>query len=419
MTKKETIRYLNNDDISTISYKNFAESSQDTYPTFSVCFFDDGNGSMFRHFSKALAFSIPISGAEATFVRLLKGQKVVDGQSNKDDFDVRNISEYYFDAFTIKLESIYYGIQFLTENHNDSLSIYRFNDSRTPLPFFLSYLDPGRICYTRNNDQKQNSSRIEDNVSFFYYKYRRVYLQRAIYNKDIGLYMLDQYLKMKIYIHHPGQLLRVFDSPVFESKIMDLDTERRLLSFKISQVSILRKRPDSNIPCNPDLYDDDLQQRIQVAEDVGCIPVYWKKIMQGSLTLKTCKTQEEMEKIWSRLQNLNEIQLSYDPPCNQMKLAVTVVGQPTTHKRIPLFEYSFKYMEKTYEEIVNEREFGINSLWSSVGGFVGIFVGTSLSQLPTLIAAACSWIQKILKTNMAKKDGKIRIPRNQRIIKLK
>ena len=418
MTKKETMRYMNNDDTSTIRYKNFAESYQDMYPTFSVCFFDKGRGNMYRHLSGALAFSIPISGAEETFVRLLKGQKVVYRQSDEKDFDVRNISESYIDAFTIKLQSIYYGIQFLTENPSDSLSIYSLNDSTTPFPFYVSYLDPARICYTRSNDQMPNSSRIEDNLSFHFY-FKRPGFEEPYSFKEIGLKMLDQHLIMKIYIHHPGQLLRAFDSPVYESMIRELDTERRLLSFKISQVTILRKRPDSNIPCNPDLYDDDLQLRIQVAEDVGCIPVYWKKIMQDSLALKTCKTQAEMEKIWSRLQNMNEIQSSYHPPCNHMKMAVAAVPQRIVFKYFPKFEFSFKYMEKTYQEIVNEREFGINSLWSSIGGFIGIFVGTSLSQLPTLIAAAFSWIKNFLKMNMTKKDGKIRIPRNKRIINLK
>ena len=42
-------------------------------------------------------------------------------------------------------------------------------------------------------------------------------------------------------------------------------------------------------------------------------------------------------------------------------------------------------MDKSYQEIINEKEFVFESLWSSVGGFIGIFVGASVAQLPTII----------------------------------
>ena len=54
-------------------------------------------------------------------------------------------------------------------------------------------------------------------------------------------------------------------------------------------------------------------------------------------------------------------------------------------------------MERNYEEIINERDFGFESLWSTVGGFVGIFVGTSLSQVPNFIACVFNMIQNLMK----------------------
>ena len=56
-----------------------------------------------------------------------------------------------------------------------------------------------------------------------------------------------------------------------------------------------------------------------------------------------------------------------------------------------------KYEEKNYQEIINEREFGFESLWSTVGGFVGIFVGTSLSKVPRHLATAWKYIRTIGK----------------------
>ena len=53
-----------------------------------------------------------------------------------------------------------------------------------------------------------------------------------------------------------------------------------------------------------------------------------------------------------------------------------------------------EYSKQTFQEITNNRAFGFESFWSSVGGFVGIFLGYSLMQLPELayrgIANICS-----------------------------
>ena len=45
----------------------------------------------------------------------------------------------------------------------------------------------------------------------------------------------------------------------------------------------------------------------------------------------------------------------------------------------------FVYMEDFYQEIINVRDFGFESFWSGIGGFVGIFLGYSLLQIPDLL----------------------------------
>ena len=43
------------------------------------------------------------------------------------------------------------------------------------------------------------------------------------------------------------------------------------------------------------------------------------------------------------------------------------------------------YLEEMYQEIVNHRDFDMEMLGSSVGGFVGMFLGYSLWQCPEMI----------------------------------
>ena len=70
------------------------------------------------------------------------------------------------------------------------------------------------------------------------------------------------------------------------------------------------------------------------------------------------------------------------------------------HKRQFLL-IRFKYTDRNDQEIVIVREFGLESLWSSIGGFVGIFVGTSLYQQPS--AMHWSWLYYCIKSNNTKK----------------
>ena len=42
------------------------------------------------------------------------------------------------------------------------------------------------------------------------------------------------------------------------------------------------------------------------------------------------------------------------------------------------------YRDRQYEEIRFSRGFGLEGYWSGIGGFVGIFIGFSMMQLPAL-----------------------------------
>ena len=81
-----------------------------------------------------------------------------------------------------------------------------------------------------------------------------------------------------------------------------------------------------------------------------------------------------------------------------MKLSFTF-AQQTSFAQSGFIVSTFKYMDKSYQEIVNEQDFEFESLWSAVGGFIGIFVGASLSQVPAMMADAWKLIQYLKRTN--------------------
>ena len=50
-----------------------------------------------------------------------------------------------------------------------------------------------------------------------------------------------------------------------------------------------------------------------------------------------------------------------------------------------------KYPKSTYHEILNRREITFDSFWSSTGGFVGMFLGYSVMQVPQIIFVVVKW----------------------------
>ena len=373
MTTKETLRYFRNEDMSAIRYRNFATSHKDTYPTFSICI----EGFIYSYFSDEILFTFP--NADLSYGEF---KSVLEGDSSKG-LDILNISEDFFDVYSTidAYRNLFYQITFDTEHASDKMWIDVLRHYNTSMPFYISYQDPRTICFSRKNDITKKIIRIEDTLILFKSKLDRFFDSN----------------KIKIYIHHPGQLLRAFNAPVFDSHLHALNWRETGITFRISQVSILRKRVDANTPCNAELFDDDLQVRIKVSEEVGCIPMYWKNIMSKNTELEICKTPEEMKLIFNKIKNLTRIFSEYNPPCSEMKSGVTYDTKFVANYANNYLQIMFKYGERSYQEIINEREFGLESLWSTAGGFVGIFVGTSLSKVPRLLATTWKYIRKIGK----------------------
>ena len=378
MTAKEILRYFRNDDMSTISYRNFASSSKDKYPTFSICFM----GNIHSYFNDEIPLATRLANFDfRDFNRLLRGDLgpyYKFGLEAEKRFDIRNVSEDLVGMFT-RIQAyrhLFSEFYFSADNKTNTILIDTLVDYNKSLPLYISHQDSETICFTRKDDAEKHIIRSFD----------ALYLPRNQIDK-----FSNSSVRFQILIHHPGQLLRKFDAPVVGSFLKSLDWKKSFMALRISQVSVLRKRSDSNTPCNPEVYDDDLRVRIRISEKVGCIPPYWKTIMNDDLKLESCKTPDDLKRIYKMTQNLGDIFSEYDPPCNVMKLNVAYNMRPwyTDSLRI-----AFMYEEKDYQEIINEREFGLESLWSTVGGFVGIFVGTSLSQVPTLLAKSWTSLQK-------------------------
>ena len=99
MTLRQTLRYLNNEDSSSMTYKRFNESPEDRYPTFSICLLSSPFFNL-RHLSnKEVLSKFAITANEYT--QLLKGNDIVSSRRGSH-VGFSNVSQIGFVDATVR-----------------------------------------------------------------------------------------------------------------------------------------------------------------------------------------------------------------------------------------------------------------------------------------------------------------------------
>ena len=108
---------------------------------------------------------------------------------------------------------------------------------------------------------------------------------------------------------------------------------------------------------------------------------------------------------------IGKARLQFDPPCDEMIIVTNKQLWKGSKIEVKYFEgnsYYITYENETslrldlefnnvnpvYQVIENGRSFSVESCWAGIGGFIGIFVGVSMRQIPELISDLFSFIKK-------------------------
>lgn len=294
--------------------------------------------------------------------------------------------------------------------------------SKIDFPFRLSYQDPTKICYT----PKLNDSfvSVHDYVTLDLGEMMKQLTKVNSRNSELPY--------LRIYIHKKGQLLRSMGKDVANYATPDLlnehcefitglytSTEERLqlcygskVSFLMSQVTLLKKRHNAVNTCNQDLENEDGQIMMSIVNKIGCFPSYWKNFRkENNLNVSVCKTSNDYKEIYKYVSSIELSRSLFVPPCEDMIVVTNIMKErgrrreekwldPKTQKMVSLLDLEFIQGNEMYQEIDNVRDFTLESCWSAIGGFVGIFVGYSLLQLPELFVKYCQWLNKKVLSNL-------------------
>ena len=192
------------------------------------------------------------------------------------------------------------------------------------------------------------------------------------------------------------------------------------LVFDISQVTLLRSRHDSKRPCNPMLKDEDraIMKTMMNDKNLECFPTYWKEFKPNQ-GYRECNKTLQYRYISTMTANftkfskmIEKAKLNFFPPCDEMIIVTNrqkekgremlradlngwkdhLVYEDEVNLRLDM---EFNHANPVYQIIKNGRSFTVESCWAGIGGFIGIFVGVSLRQIPELISEFLKIIRKI------------------------
>ena len=411
MTEELFQRYLDNRDASSFTYKTFNEKVQDTYPTYSICF--QGKDIYLPYATLIVQRFVDIS--PENYLQILQGDNVTvtqfNASLNRDTDIIYDIHDILYEdviRFSINFSQVLLGFQFYAKNPNQTI----YNDEtdigieRAKLtnenPFDVGHQSANSICFTRRNFDKSEQIRkldllklaIEDRGDF--HKDYLSFIKKRDRLKDYTEGAFTD-LQLKIFVHYPSQLFRSLSNPSFEAYLYGYTWEQKL-DFTISSVTVLRKRSNSLKKCNAELVDVDGMVRKKIIQHLGCVPIYWLTFFANS-NLEHCKTKSEMKKAHGLIGHPKTVLNEIDDPCLDMKAIVTYNKNTNLNDlfdKIKNHKITFTYKDDQYQEIENIRAFGIEALWSGIGGFVGIFLGYSTMQLPDLIRYVSLLLQKFV-----------------------
>ena len=400
----QILKYKENLDTPKISFKEFMESPEHRYPDLTFCF----SG----HPTPYIIYNENRFGKDGVYGPISKGQyhSLILGHSrtwntyrslNRSSIS-QNISEIDYDRATA-------GNHLKVKHFFPIYTTTFINGTQKYFPFFMqtSYQIPGKVCFTRTFKKLQNQS--------FLLSHEKI----SINSKDVSL---------SIFAHYPGQVMRTIFGrdrvlkSVFKIEGDDLKNNNtiKVITINLSQMQVVKGRPDGNSPCNPKPYMDDNNFWLNIYRRIDCLPPYWRKCNRdchnktnnvemfikgwqlGSYNLKKlhdCTTESDFKKMsdlihsegqTNHMRIKNEIVSSFLPPCNEMAVNVNVKEKEIEkvenvkpkknkgdEKRINM---KIIYMMQKYQEIKNEKELSFEMLWSSIGGFVGMFIGYSMLQ---------------------------------------
>ena len=344
MTYLQFNYYFNNDDVASISYRHFNEEEKDEYPTITLCLSDmKENGKIFNQTHAVFNTN---SVTPLLYEKFLKGNQRIKFEKLNFDFSTIQYNDVVLNIHDGYLQRSVSGTSFEMFKHHIEI-----------FPFSLNaafYRIPHIFCFEKNVSYQKNVRQYWDAIDLN------------------GTLLYDQGLTLSVYVHQKGKLMR---AAMQNSELISPHDYKHgfFRYYDINDIEVLRRRSDSNIPCDEELIDEDGLFLKKIMTDAKCVPTFWEPFFNNTTwttNFPKCKNSRQYRKIYlAFLSRLSKIGKDYVQPCTKMKVSVVTRDRNSQPGQLKLY---FLYNQDVYKEIVNTRAFTVETLLGQIGGFVGI-----------------------------------------------
>jgi hypothetical protein len=364
------IQYLLDKDVSDVNFRTFDSDKDYVYPTITLCFETT--------FLEEALFNEEKGINEYLYTQFLSGE-----------YWQENLLAVDYDNVTIKIEDYFLGIYISRFYSFESGFVeYLYNahniDVRSPREVGRS----GDLVWRSFAPRFYTSFRdvLEKCVSFDIPSDlgQHVYRFELLFNSSIfpgGIRPEDSLFGVKI--HYPNQFLSNNVKKYSWKKREDMNHYTML--FKLHNIIVINMRNKPKEPCNENWKNDDENKMRNIMNNVGCRPPHWKEL-NG---LPNCSNNEQMAKFYYL-----DLQDQF-PPCIRIQKVVygyeelDYIAQSWAKSSEISAERYFKvaveFDDSSFMEIKHVRAFDVQSLIGNSGGYLGLFTGYALWQIPHLI----------------------------------
>jgi len=429
-----TIQYVNDESTSIVDSKAFHATEDDIYPTMTVCLELDQKMKKWHEPGHRLPLYNEIldSNKRKDYLGFLLGNNT-NG--------INNLMDVNYDEATFDLNDY---VERVAIRSGDKI-LYEGGLKGSPSkskPFFVSYRHPLVKCFSIDiSNAVPDAAGKGTAISSFEIEFG---WENPIFNKKAELVM-------SYFLHYPNQLMR---STALERDHLGITYETFQKIFLVDNMEVIRKRNTRFRKCNENYKEEDDLIRQRLVEKVGCTPIHWpiekdykdrcksadEMIQLGTPLLesinpeffKTFKDEEPCNQIYAIAYTFKDLhpppfcsELTNSPKCkdpkekggpqgnthdNSSTKPEAHVGQdkitnedepecPMMCRLPPTKTISVGFKSFNYKEIKHIKAFTIESWVGNVGGYIGLFLGCAIWQVPDFIEFLFKKLRGIVNKN--------------------
>ena len=381
-------KYSLNDDISQVTFQEFHKKKDNIYPSLTIC----ASSIFYEENLKSYGEGINIS----TYTDFMNGQNW-DDRMIKVDYDnvTLNFSNYLLGVGMWTPDWRYVqGDKYFLYDHRKAV---KRNNKNTSWPteqmddwiphFYISYRGGAQKCLT---------------VDIPYMPLQKVWTFGIVFDGNVFPCGIRQsYYEFGVKVHYPGQFLDSVMQKYVWREINSNNSDYVTMRFKIQKLEVITHRKTNNYPCETNFKESDERKMISKLEEVGCKPPWWKEIKD----FPVCRSKEH-------IRMFSDFNLSnYVRPCQSIqKILYTYQDfglvedwtQEWLDEVYNMFEVMLEFQDGTYMEIQQIRAYSIQDLVGDIGGYLGLFLGFALLQIPELLLKIYVWMDaELLKKKLS------------------